>query len=358
MKGVVEVYRGEEKILEEPNMLMDNMSKQIAFWMSLPRGFGEIPSASAIYDTSNYTVRAASLGKDAAGYSHHAHRTDISEVIPTDNTIRVYSFEGSSTSAYRTEEFASYVEDEVTRTIDGNPVTFSSRKTRHAVLPEFSHPKMQRLEEKSTKVPGVVADEADFGHNLNYIFAAEALGCYAPSGQTTFEILSALPYSPTNVAKTRTITNDDGFNSLDGQAAKAIDYFGHIRMTVNNKEDGLAAEDAGNFYKGLLLSYDNNTWIPALGKFSVKHVIGLKPADTLCLNFFGGVYTIGLWGYDVEGMIKKGKYPPYTNYPLNVLADRAEYKLFARITFTRDILEYDNIDIVNDRKITWRFNFP
>jgi len=342
-------------------MIMDNMGSQIAFWMSLPRGFGDIASASAIYDTSNYTVRAASMGKDAAGYSHHAHRPQLSaSSAPTDRFVRVLSYGPVDSSAYKAEEFSTFYD-----------AGASALRTRFKVLPEDSHPRMQRLESKSTAVAVAgSASSIDVGHNLNRIDEIEALGCYAPSGSLTFRILSSLPDSA--IAIRSPLGNTNGFNSPDGVSVKSVDKNGFIRVTVNNLVGGRAADVAKEYYRGLLISYDpidappnepkapspEYAWDPLQNRFSVKHVIGLRPQDFLCLNFFGGVYTIGLWGFDVEGMIKKGKYPPYTAYPVDGGPDSAEYKLFARKTFTKDITFYDKIQNVILQTIIWRFNFP
>jgi len=340
---------------------MDNMGSQIAFWMSLPRGFGDIASASAIYDTSNYTVRAASMGKDAAGYSHHAHRPQLSaSSAPTDNIFRVLSYGPVDSSAYKTEEFSTFYD-----------AGASALRTRFKVLPEDSHPRMQRLESKSTAVAvSGSASTIDVGHNLNRMDEIEALGCYAPPGNINvfFKILSSLPEGNNIIAEYQR-PNTDGFNSNDGIALKSLDKNGFIRVTVNSIAEGRAAErkqPQGEFYRGLLLSYDDlnqapedkYAWDPPTNRFSLKHVIGLRPQDFLCLNFFGGVYTIGLWGFDVEGMLKKGKYPPYSDYPVDGGPDSAEYKLFARKTFNKDITLYNKIQDVKLQKIIWRFNFP
>ena len=358
MRGVVEVYRGDEKILEEPNMIMDNMGSQIAFWMSLPRGFGDIASASAIYDTSNYNVRAASLGKDAAGYSHHAHRPQLSaSSSPSDRFVRVLSYGPVDSSAYKTEEFSTFYD-----------AAASALRTRFKVLPEDSHPRMQRLESKSTAV--AVAGSAstiDVGHNLNRMDEIEALGCYAPPGEfnVVFKILSSLPEG-NNIIAERRRSNTDGFNCDAGIEAKSLDKNGFIRVTVDSIAEGKSLETSDSYFRGLLLSYDDlnqapeakYAWDPPTNRFSLKHVIGLRPQDFLCLNFFGGVYTIGLWGFDIEGMIKKGKYPPYSDYPVDGGPNSAEYKLFARKTFNKDITSYERIQSVNLQKIIWRFNFP
>ena len=361
MRGVVEVYRGDEKILEEPNMIMDNMGSQIAFWMSLPRGFGDIASASAIYDTSNYTVRAASLGKDAAGYSHHAHKSDLNaRSAPFDSTIRVISYNPTGTN-YKTSEFASeFITERIVLINSGNTelsayVPVGHRVTRFEVLPEDSHPRMQRLESKSTLVPNLEGANStvEVGHNLNRIDEIECLGCYAPrntptSNNVTFTMLK----EDRSFLATTTLANNNGFNSPGGVAVSSVDPNGFIRVTVNDIQEGRAEVGQGHYYKGLLLSHSDG-WDGATGDLSVHHIIGIRPVDLLCLNFFGRIYTIGLWGFDVQEMLKQGKYPPYTQD-----IETIKYKLFARKTFNKDLTYYNgDLNDIKTLTINWQLVF-
>jgi len=349
MIGVVEVYRGNEKVLEESNMLMDHLGDQIAFWMTLPRGFSGIPSASSIYDTSNYTVRAATLGKDAAGYSLHGHSKDLSATIIADGIFRVLSYEGASSVSYRSSETAVYY-------LSTDAAERSERITRYNILPEDSKPTMSRLESGSTRVPGFPTTP-DLGHNLNYTISGDAykpVGCYAPAGNSRYYMLSSLPDGRGSQAL---INNNVGFNSTNGVNAKAIDSRGFIRVTVNNIVDGTAASAGGQFYKGLLLTHDGGAGLDET--LSVGHVLGIEKPDFLALNFFGGIYTIGLWGFDLEKMREKGMYPPFSQYSIEDL----EYKLFARKTFTKDLTYYEGVGAfqnfleVTRLTINWRFKF-
>jgi hypothetical protein len=338
MKGVVEVYRGEEKILEESNMLMDNLGSQIAFWMSLPRGFGEIPSAKAIYDTSNYTVRAASLGKDAAGYSRHAHSSNVGQ---TSSVISVRSKFVDAIN-YDIEKESTYLDPSI-----------SSILATYTVLPEDSNPIMQRLETASTKTPAQPS-LLDLGHNPNLTISGGGYvraGCYSTSAATRFRIVKAdgtvlaKPFAP----------NTEGFNSEFGIERKAIDTRGFIRVNVADIVDGNSKQQEANSASyGLILTYTPTHWNPSQNLFGVDHFMTLVPQDVVCLNFFGGVYTIGLWGFDIKKMMEKGMYPPYQQYPI----DDIEYKLYARKTFTKDLTKFDNLEgLIEKLDINWRFTF-
>ena len=55
-------------------MLVDGAGELIVDVMTANRSLSGIPSASAILDTSNYTLHAISYGKDADGFRNHAHK--------------------------------------------------------------------------------------------------------------------------------------------------------------------------------------------------------------------------------------------------------------------------------------------
>jgi hypothetical protein len=65
----------------------------------------------------------------------------------------------------------------------------------------------------------------------------------------------------------------------------------------------------------------------------------LPRGDCGTLNLFGGVYHLGVWCLDIKEMLKQGYSPPYSFNPLNNIR---KYRLFAKKTFNRDIINYTN----------------
>lgn len=343
MRGVVEVYYGGNKIASEPNMIMDNLGEVITDFMTLPRALKSIPSASSILDASNYTVRAASLGKDAPGYQFHAHSSDLSAAIAADGILRVVSYGALDLSSYQTSSF--YV------------------ATGNKLLPEFPKPTMDRLEERSTQV-SYLPSSLDVGHNLNLIPSggvSASLGCYAPTGVFTVHILSASvdagqPLTD-NLIVSAIYQNVSGFNAYE-----TIDPRGFILMDVSSILEGRQRENS-NVFGGLIVSHQDDWDDPLLGNLAVDYILNIDSKDFLCLNIFGGIYNIGLWCYDIRAMLDKGLQPPFTQYD----KEQLEYKLVARKTFTRDLTYYcdstepggkvPGIELLQDLKLVWSWKF-
>ena len=94
MRGSVEIHKlcGDDKILVEQgssNMLMDNAGSLIIDILTANPDLSGIPSASAILDTSNYTIQALSFGKGSEGYSNHAHAPGVSSLAISTGAIVV-----------------------------------------------------------------------------------------------------------------------------------------------------------------------------------------------------------------------------------------------------------------------------
>ena len=101
MRGEVEIWRGDELISRESNLIVDGAGATIADIMTVPHsisgttlavpGSRQYPTASAILDASNYRVQAMSFGEDAAAYQLNAH------TLPTRRNLLYYSTPSSQT---------------------------------------------------------------------------------------------------------------------------------------------------------------------------------------------------------------------------------------------------------------------
>ena len=78
IKGKVEVYtdygnKDQKLVCVDSNIVVDGAGEIIVDMLTTTPSLSGIESASAILDTSNYTIQAMTFGKDEEGYKRHAH---------------------------------------------------------------------------------------------------------------------------------------------------------------------------------------------------------------------------------------------------------------------------------------------
>lgn len=75
MRGEIEIYRGDELLYHDNNMIVEGAAKTLADIMTLSPSLSGIEDhgTSSILDTSNYTIQAISFGKDLDTFSKHGH---------------------------------------------------------------------------------------------------------------------------------------------------------------------------------------------------------------------------------------------------------------------------------------------
>jgi hypothetical protein len=295
-------------------MFVDKAGELIADVMTMNRSLATIPSASAILDTSNYTFQAISYGKDAAGFQYHAH-----EVLSpsSDGIIKVISYGSNSFSGYQSSSTASALEFE------------------YKLLPQAINPTDTRLELKST-IPAYSSGVIDLGQYLNVAMHptlsafSHLIGGFAPASGSNFKVYnqsSSLIFS----ASIQSFYNS--YNMMD--CSGFLKFFAGAlseHQTAYNFNESLptfpflTAFSAGAF-RTTGSNFPNDVdlkWLLTLG-------------DAASLNLFGGIYQIGLWCLDIKEMLKDGYYPPYN---FNTLNTNRKYRLFAKKTFSKDLLYY------------------
>mgnify|MGYP003648222880 FL=1 len=184
-------------------MITQGLGEVLTNALTVNPALAELPSASAILDTSNYTFQAVTFGKDAQGFQgFHAHAvlypssTNYVDDDPTltassydlgtlllDNSLVVRDVEGGggiSTSSYVTSAVYDYYSE-----------TYNS-------VPNYPMPSDTRLERGSTKNTAIseftnYSAIPDLGHYLNPVIdptvsaAFNKIGGYPPSGPTSLD---------------------------------------------------------------------------------------------------------------------------------------------------------------------------
>jgi hypothetical protein len=293
-------------------MFLDKAGEHIADVMTMNRGYASIPTASAILDTSNYTFHAISYGKDADGFAEHAHKI----LSPSsDGIIKVTSSGFLNFSGYSTSTTGQIIE------------------FWYKILPQSPSPTDTRLENNST-VPTYSTGVPDLGQYLNPIInsslssAAHLIGGFPAASGTTYKIFGwdgSLLISGTlsSTYNSSGIMDSSGFLTFHPGNASTVQAAYNIASSNNY------------FGSGVLKSCSSTDGFP--NNVSLKWL--LPRGDCGTLNLFGGVYHLGVWCLDIKEMLKQGYSPPYSFNPLNNIR---KYRLFAKKTFNRDIINYTN----------------
>ena len=298
-------------------MFVDKAGELIADVMTMNRSLATIPSASAILDTSNYTFQAISYGKDAAGFQYHAHRI----LSPSsDGAIKVISYGSNSFSGYQSSSTASALDFE------------------YKLLPQSVNPADTRLELEST-VPVYSSGIIDSGQYLNTAMHpslsafSHLIGAFTPASGSNFKVYnqaSSLIFSG---------SIQSFYNSYN-----MMDCSGFLKFVPNS----LATQQTA--YQLTQIDFPNTNWASIYSAGVFRSCWTAFPAeidvfwlltlgDAASLNLFGGIYQIGLWCLDIKEMLKDGYYPPYN---FNTLNTNRKYRLFAKKTFSKDLLYYSS----------------
>lgn len=316
MRGLVEIYQDNKKVSESENMIVDGGAELLADIMTISPSISNIPSASALLDTSNYTIQAASFGKDPASYLTNCHSSSILELSSIYNIAsQRYEFYITNTSG-ATSSFIP---------INGLPQYANSLDTQLQNIPSSILPYIE-----------------DYGQNLN-IFGLwrkglSAVPIFSSLNLSTAALFGCYPAFDSGGNRLRVFLKDSsGLNLI--ASAIADTYNATISFNPVSSIDwrGFINRDGSNDNKGLLLAALESE-VSSLGKVTFK--IKLLPVESRFANLYGGISTMGLWYIDVKETLKNGVVPPFE---FNILYPVREYKLFSKKIFNQNICQaFDN----------------
>jgi len=343
MRGLVEVaYLVDNEVVKttelESNMIVDLAGKTIADAMTITPSLADIASASAILDTSNYTIQAIAFGKPAASFTRHAHSDDVAVPAISEGGVKVITYQTTNVSSYH----ASAHPD--------------------PQLSDYPTPEDTRLENGSTETS---VESENIGHNRNVIFASAVnglatacvmAGCWAASESagTFVEILDE-DLSHVASAVFRSAINE----------AQVMDQDGYLNMVVSSVSAG---DIASAKIIGLIMKSDGGGDVSSPGA-DIRYIFNLSAGDYGMPNLFGGIYTLGLYTIDMPATLATGVGPPFE---FDVVNNQRKYRLFAKKVFTQDIttgVDFATASILSqcstapiagaftELVITWRIRF-
>lgn len=316
MRGQIEIYSDygsstQKMLYYGNNMIVDGFGEQLADLMTITPSNSIISYASSLLDTSNYTIQAISFGKDASGFINNAHSSN--GIATSGRSLgQIWAETSLNISSYRP------------------PVT----------LPQEPSPLDRLLERINSGLSAVDL----FGQNLNLIPYYNNVGLTSSQGYQ----YGCYPNSTgnlTRIVKSQTsgiVTNfiaSSVFNLVS-----SMDWRGFVKKTLT-----------GNASSGLVVSAAPSVSSTCI----VDCVINISPGDLAGVELYGGVYSMGLWMFNIKSLICGGRMPPYVFSPINTL----DYKLMSKKSLTVDLAKInDNGGLAGQKNystltLVWRLTF-
>ena len=412
IKGKVEVYtdygnKDQKLVCEDNNVIVDGAGEIIVDMLTTTPSLSGIESASAILDTSNYTIQAMTFGKDEEGYKRHAHTDSWSGID--------YSFsQGYSglpagilgnTGAYLFSGAMVFV------SANDNPAggvsSYFPSGSKYNILPRAPTPTDTRLELGSKTLyadeyvsslnyysdpvtwniptPSFLSDAHNNGQNMNVLINEDGAGLKpnrdlgfpgiqsigllfgafprgVQDGGTPGGIFADVSQLTTGVATTDITLGDIGCSATyigNFNTVSSMDLYGNLGQVYN--EYGVVgsgftfASHPNIYHSGLVVSA--NVDFSSTGEVIYQTVIGA--GDLGFTNFYGGIYNIGLWALDVKESLKTGT-PPYSWLPRT---NARKYKLFSKKSFTKNLAYIQDSGVnagmknYKDLTLIWRLYF-
>tara|TARA_S200002703_G_scaffold160036_2_gene176232 strand:+ start:920 stop:1957 length:1038 start_codon:yes stop_codon:yes gene_type:complete len=306
-------------------MLLKGFGDILANVMTVNPALADLPTASSILDTSNYTFQAVTFGKDAQGFTNHSH------VISS--TQYVNGVEASGASSYDSGIFtvinygSDLAEGASSYVTSAYYLEFSST---YNSIPNDPSPLDTRLERGSTMSTNLSSYQyasalPDLGHYANPAIDSQLSSIWNKVGG----------FPPSGVSEYYFYDNTSSF-SFSGEVSSYFNSNGLMDkngyLTFNPKPV-LDLADRGTEASGGAILVSSTPLSPSKGKISVSIVV--QSGDACTLAAFGGVKHIGVYCLDLTDMLASGLLPPYSWDALN---NTRKYKLVATVTTLEDII--------------------
>ena len=388
MRGVVEIWDGDELVLEEPNMLVDGAGELIADIMTASpslSGIEDTPT-SGILDASNYRIAAISFGTGSYYFNNGGRKLDsdkenlidsfYSPLLTGSNNLSITPF-----IFYPSKSLFTYYHPDFTNIVDGSSLKIDKAKLDQ--LPTAPNPSLKTLEENTNTSAMINISEEEGSVAVSSVFPGNGQHCnFLPSAimssvmsATVFSaapeayykaasLLGAFPegsgtpygnslnnarvfYGGDAPSLTKVTTQVDGlFNE-----ASSMDVSGFVNTVMSSVPDEPAYEMSSTS-SGLCLSApaeELNEGFPF-----VEYSLRLGAGDLGHVNAYGGIYHIGLWTIDMKESLLNGNTPPFQ---FSVLNNPRKYRLFCRKGLSKNLCYINDDEQYTPLSLKWRIYF-
>ena len=314
-------------------MFVQGFGEVLTDIMTVNPALSDLPSASAILDTSNYTFQAVTFGKDANGFIQHSHAISSIQYVDGDSASGASAYDngilniinyGSDATSGASSYVVSATYNQFYSTYDSVPNDPSPLDTR-----------LERGSTLSTNLSGYQYASAlpDLGHYANPILDSQLssiwnkVGGFAPSDGGEYHFYDK------NKAISFTGTLSGQFNT-EG----LMDKNGYLTVSPSSVDDSV------DYDQGALV-FSSTSFSPSVGSLMLK--TRAKTGDALSLVSFGSVKHLGIYCLDLQGMLASGLMPPYS---WNALNNNRKYKLVAKSTILDNPLFHRDLGTVSGFK--------
>jgi len=359
MRGVVEIWRGDERILEGPNMLVDGAGALLADIMTVSPSLSGVEdhATSSLLDTSNYMIQAMSFGTASEAFQKSSRDLNDLKLEDMEQVIRTIQRTGLN----ETGMFRSVLEK-----ITPQPPT----RVVNELFVDSLDPSIPVLAVNSDVSAAIPVNGRDYaissvfpgnGQHVNFMPSAirnavTSSTIFSTSAEVIGALMGSFPGGDPSGAYY--------FNSrYGGQVGLGVLSSGSFPNTVSSMDisgfltTAMSSVPHGSYTmadlsSGLCLSAPEEQ--TNQGFTLVEYSTQLSKDDVHSLNWFGGLFTLGLWTIDIKKSLLNGNTPPFE---FSVLDNPRKYRLFCRKMSSRDLTYIDDYRQYEDLTIKWRIHF-
>jgi hypothetical protein len=308
-------------------MILKGFGEILTNVMTVNPAIADIPSASSILDTSNYTFQAVTFGKDAEGFIYHSHAVSSTQYVDGAEASGASGYDdGLLTVINYGSDLSNGASSYVT---SGTYLRLSSTYNSVPNYPSVNDTRLERGATLATHLSNYQYASAltDLGHYTNPVLDSQLsaiwnkIGGFAPSSETDYYFYD----KDSSYVFSGQVSSYFNANSL-------MDKNGYL--TVNTKSLVATADKSAEASGGAVL-VSSVSYPASAGNVSIS--VTFIKGDACTLAAFGGVKHIGVYCLDLDDLLASGLLPPYSWDALN---NTRKYKLVAKATILDDVLRH------------------
>lgn len=314
-------------------MFVQGFGEVLTDALTVNPALADLPSASSILDTSNFTFQAVAFGKDAAGFTQHSHAISSIQYVNGDSTQGASAYDNGlltiiNYASDATSGASSYIPS-------GTYLKFLSTYDSVPNYPSVTDTRLERGSTLNENLRGVTSQYQyasalpDLGHYANPALDSQLsavwnkIGGFAPSGAATTYGYAFYNKDLSNIY----VGNVSSF--FNGN--QLMDKDGYLTISPSSVSQNPATTDDDYTQGSVIVSSTTDSRTPSEGRMILKS--RFFQGDAVSMAAFGGVKHVGVYCVDLKEMLNSSLIPPYGWDALNNIR---KYKLVAKVTILDD----------------------